>query len=89
MPHQNGMLTFEELRNIQEPELIQRIDGQFSDTSLTQVGVLVAQIYRDELVRRSQDKATRRMICLTWAITILTVMMFIGLIVQIWLAWKC
>jgi len=82
------MPSFEELRNIPEPELIKLIDQQLSDTSLTQVGVLVAQIYRDELVRRSQDKATKRMLCLTWVIAGLTTIMTIGLVVQIWLAWE-
>ena len=82
------MPSFEELRNIPEPELIKLIDQQLSDTSLTQIGVLVAQIYRDELMRRSQDKATKQMLCLTWAIAGLTAIMTIGLVVQIWLAWE-
>ena len=80
------MLSLEELRNISEPELIQIIDEQFSGTPLTQVGVLVGQIYRDELMKRSQDRATNTMIRLTRVITVLTVVMVIGLVVQIWLA---
>jgi hypothetical protein len=88
MPHQNGMPTFEELTNMSEGELIQKIDQQFSDSSLTQVGIIIAQIFRDELIRRSQSKSTNAILCLTRVVAVLTFIMVVGLVVQIWLAWE-
>jgi len=88
MPHPNGMLTLEELRSMPEDELVKRVDQQYSDSSLTSLGLVVAQIYCDELVRRNQDRVTKRMLFLTWTIAFLTAVMLIGLGVQIYLAWK-
>ena len=88
MPHPNGMLTLEELRSMPEDELVKRVDQQYSDSSLTSLGLVVAQIYHDELVRRNQDSVTKRMLFLTWVIAFLTAVMLIGLGVQIYLAWE-
>lgn len=37
--------------------------------------------------QRATQRQTRTMIALTWAVTIMTVVMLVGLGVQIWLAW--
>ena len=86
MPHQNGTLKYEELIRIPKNELIQNIDTQLGLNRPDQL--LRGQLYINELVRRDQDKATKRILRLTWAITFLTVVLVGGLGIQIYLAWK-
>ena len=61
MPHPNGMPTFIELRSMPDEELYQRIDQQFTLTPIER-HLMLAQLYRDELVRREQDRSTQAML---------------------------
>ncbi len=61
MPHPNGISTFDELRSMPDDELYQKIDQQFSLGSAPHHSML-AQLYRDELVRREQDRSTQAML---------------------------
>ena len=61
MPHSNGMPTLEELRNMRDEELVEKIDKQYSLTPDVR-HLLLAQCFRDELVRREQDRLTQKML---------------------------
>ena len=61
MPHPNGMPTHEELRRMSNDDLATRIDQQYSLTPDTR-HLLLAQCYRDELVRRENDRTTKAML---------------------------
>ena len=61
MPHPNGMPTLEELRHMPEEELAKKIDQQYSLTPDVR-HLLLAQCFRDELVRREQDRNTQAML---------------------------
>jgi hypothetical protein len=87
--------THKEIRTMSKEKLIEHIDECLKDinpargnSTLDMNLLLLIQIYRDELVRREQDKATRQMLYLTWAITFLTFVMLSGLVIQIYLAIK-
>lgn len=64
MPHPNGMPTLEELKNIRDEELAEKIDKQYSLTPDVR-HLLLAQCFRDELVRREQDRVTQKMLDFT------------------------
>jgi len=83
MAHQNAKLSVEKLRNTSESEAVKIIDQHLSGISPDQSNPLVAQIYRDELVRRSQDKATGSMLCYTRWITIMTVIMTVATVINL------
>ena len=61
MPHPNGMPTHEELRGMSDDDLGTRIDQQYSLTPDTR-HLMLAQCFRDELVRRENDRATAAML---------------------------
>lgn len=61
MPHPNGMPTLDELRNMPDEELAKKIDQQYSLTPDVR-HLLLAQCFRDELVRREQDRSTQAML---------------------------
>ena len=89
MAEQAGKITHEKLTTVTESEAIEIINYHLSSLPGPDVkSDLIARLYLDELVRRSQDKATKRMLCLTWVIAALTVVLVFGLGVQIWLAFK-
>jgi hypothetical protein len=71
MPYQSGMLTLEEIGNSSDEELKKLIDQQFANEIDTR-GLLATQIYRDELVRREQNKATQAMLGYTEKMHIMT-----------------
>ena len=80
-------MTYAELRGLSEEELIKRFNDNITSDPNIQ-NMFYAQLYRDELMRKSQDKATKSMICLTRIITALTIALVIGLVIQIWFAFK-
>lgn len=93
MPHPNGIPTYEELGSMSETELVQNIDEliknlqpEYPNNNSNINNLLRAQPFRDELVRREQDKSTRAMLCLTKVIAVLTAVMLIGLGIQIYIA---
>jgi hypothetical protein len=88
MPHPNGFPTWAELKVMPEEELIEKIDHLHGYGGENRSHRLLIQIYNGELLRRPQDRATKEMIWLTRAITFLTVILVIGLVVQIWLTVK-
>lgn len=57
MSHPNGMPTHDELRSMPDEELTERIDEQYSLTPDAR-HLLLAQCFRDELVRREQERGT-------------------------------
>lgn len=61
MPHPNEMPTHDELRRMPDEELVQRIDQQYSLTPDAR-HLLLAQCFRDELVRREQEQSTQAML---------------------------
>jgi hypothetical protein len=71
MPHPNGMPTHDELRSIPDEELAKRIDHQYSLTPDAR-HLLLAQCFRDELVRREQERSTKEMLNYTAQMTKLT-----------------
>jgi len=71
------MPTYEELRRLSKRGLMQKINEQWAPPELTQVGFAVGMFYRDELVRRSQNR-------FTWAIIVLTIAMLVLTGVQVW-----
>jgi len=83
MPH-----SFRELRSMSGDDFIKSIDHQFSNPLPSQLDVLLGQIYRDEWIRREQDKVTKAILRLTRVIAFLTLVMLFGLGVQIYIAWK-
>jgi len=94
MPHPNGMPTFDELRNMPDAELYESIDKQFSLTP-NERHLMLAQLYRDELLRREQDKSTQSMLDYTDKIfqftaqirnmtTVILVATVLGVAVSIW-----
>jgi hypothetical protein len=61
MPNPNGMPTHGELRSISAEELAKSIDRQYALTPDVR-HLLLAQLFRDELVRRDQEQATAAML---------------------------
>lgn len=61
MPHPNGMPTLEELRKMPDEELAGKVDHQYSLTPDVR-HLLLAQCFRDELVRREQNRSTQAML---------------------------
>jgi hypothetical protein len=61
MPYPNGMPTHDELRSMPDEELAKRIDQQYSLTPDAR-HLLLAQCFRDELVRREQERSTTEML---------------------------
>jgi hypothetical protein len=61
MPHANGMPTLDDLRNMPDEELAEKVDRQYSLTPDVR-HLLLAQCFRDELIRREQDRNTQRML---------------------------
>ena len=86
MPLPNGLPTLNELKTMSEIELIEGIDKLYSRQNLSDFYLSLARRYEDELARRPQERATKTMIRLTWAIAALTVALLVGLVVQIYLA---
>lgn len=82
MPHRNGLPTHEELRTLSESEIATRIDvvldGPASDWRF-----MYAQMFRDELVRREQDRATVRMLAWTRQVRNLTGVILLLTVVNI------
>jgi hypothetical protein len=62
MPDQKTNITYKELRETPEPEMIKTIDYHLGGIDLTQKSDIVARIFHDELVRRSQDKFNQVML---------------------------
>jgi hypothetical protein len=85
MPHPNGLPTVNELRSMSEDELMAEADKAYSHSSRAPFYFSLGGLYLDEVVRRPQDRATKTMVRLTQAITGLTVVLVIGLGVQIYL----
>jgi hypothetical protein len=71
MPYPNGMPTHDELRSIPNEELAKKIDQQYSLTPDAR-HLLLAQCFRDELVRREQERSTKEMLNYTAQMTKLT-----------------
>jgi hypothetical protein len=71
MPYPNGMPTHDELRSIPDEELAKKIDQQYSVTPDAR-HLLLAQCFRDELVRREQERSTKAMLNYTAQMTKLT-----------------
>jgi hypothetical protein len=71
MPNPNGMPTHEELRSISTEELVKSIDRQYALTPDVR-HLLLAQLFRDELVRREQEQATSTMLKYTVEVRNLT-----------------
>jgi len=61
MPHSNGMPTHDELRNMRDEDLAKKIDQQYSMMPDAR-HLLLAQCFRDELVRREQNRSTQAML---------------------------
>jgi|RhiMetdeSRZDD1v2_1073273.scaffolds.fasta_scaffold236526_2 hypothetical protein len=81
------MPTYEELISISCEDLVKAYnDNMTSDPNIQ--NMFMAQSYRDELVKRSQDKTTKRILFLTWVIVFLTPVLVVGLVIQIRLAWN-
>src|SRR5262245_14088895 len=57
MPNANGLPTHDELRSLSETDLVRSIDRQYSMTP-NERHLLIAQLFRDELARRQQEKST-------------------------------
>jgi hypothetical protein len=69
MPHPNGIVTYEEIRKMSEGDLIQEIEKHIRTLNLESAKntininyLLLVQPFRDELVRREQDKITQAML---------------------------
>lgn len=61
MPNANGMPTYDELRSLSESDLEKSIDRQYSMTP-NERHLLIAQLFRDELARRGQERSTAAML---------------------------
>jgi hypothetical protein len=61
MPHPNGMPTHAELRSMPDEELVKSIDRQYSLTPDAR-HLLLAQCFRDELIRREHEQSTTAML---------------------------
>ena len=72
MPLKNGLATQQELMTMPEAELIAKID-QAIDGAVSDWRVTLAQLYRDELVRRRQEKSEARMLAWTRNVRDLTI----------------
>jgi hypothetical protein len=99
MPHQNGMPTLAELQAMSAEELGSKVDQQFSMTPAPW-RLMLAQIFRDELVRREQDRTTQSMLDytermyrytkqvrnLTWVILVATLLSLFASGVSLWVS---
>ena len=92
MPLPSGMSTREEIRGMSCDELVCKIDAQCSRGPLDPLDLFIAQIYRDELVRKEQDKATQAMFGYTRKMTrmtvIITIFTFLNLAATVVLLFK-
>jgi len=70
MPLKNGLPTQHELMRIPESDLFTKIDETMGGTG-SEWRFMLAQLYRDELVRRRQDATNKNMWRLTIAIAVL------------------
>jgi hypothetical protein len=79
MPLKNRLLTQQELMSIPEGELFAKIDEAL-DGPVHEGRFMLAQLYRDELVRRRQDATNANMWRLTIAIAVLTLVNVLAVI---------
>lgn len=86
MPHPHGMPTYDELENMSEAELKQRIDQQYSLPNRSYNIQTLAETFRDELHKRGQKKIEERMLSYTKQVTILTYIILFATLVSLALA---
>jgi len=82
MPYPNGMPTYEELRSMSNDDLAKEVDQQFSLTPDTR-HLLLAQCFRDELVRRENDCTAATMLRYTKHVRNFTIAILIATLVPL------
>jgi hypothetical protein len=82
MPLKNGLPTHAEMRALPEAELVVEIDAALNG-EISPWRVAKAQLYRDELVRREQDKTNKSIRNLTWAVLAFTVVNVVSRTVRV------
>lgn len=87
MPLKNGLPTQRELMMLAETDLIDRID-QALDGSVTTWRTTLAQIYRDELVRRRQESASGSMLAWTRQVRNMTLVIVLLTIINVIVAFR-
>ena len=101
MPHPNGMPTVAELRTMSAEELASKVDQQFSMTPAPW-RLMLAQCFRDELVRREQEQSTQSMLSyteemnhftkqvrnLTVVILVATLLSLVASGASLWVGWR-
>jgi len=92
MPHPNGLLTHAELTTIGDEDLVRRIDQLYAGTP-SDWRLLLANLLRDELLRRGQERATAAMLRwtrqvrnMTVAILVLTIVNIVIVLLSVWTA---
>ncbi len=82
MPHPNGMPTHDELRTMSDDELAKRIDQQYSMTPDVR-HLLLAQCFRDELIRRENERTTSTMLRYTRQVRDFTIVILVATILAL------
>jgi hypothetical protein len=88
MPY--SLNSYEELNKLTTSELVDKINENVSRHN-TGGGLEIkpffnAQFYVSEVVKRQQDKQTKTMLCMTWAITGMTVVITVATLINLFLA---
>jgi hypothetical protein len=68
MPHRNGVPTYHELCKMPNDEIIEKIDSIVGGHTGTES--IMVPMYRDELVRRRQDRWTKQVRNMTIVMTV-------------------
>lgn len=71
--------TFEGMREITDGELLEVYNQQAKNTS---IGLA---FLRDEIQRREQNRQTRTMVTLTWSIAVMTLVVTVATLINVWL----
>ena len=86
MPLKNGLPTHQEMRALSEADLVGRIDDAL-DGSVSPWRMSLAQLYRDELVRREQDKTNASMLKWTLQVRNMTLVILAATIINVVVAY--
>jgi hypothetical protein len=83
--------TFDNLRSSKDDVLIEQVNGQlreFKDSKTSgsdrALFLIRAQMLMQELARRDQDRQTRRMLDYTRAVTVMTGVITVMTLIQVW-----
>lgn len=71
--------TFEGMREMTDGELLEVYNQQAKNTS---IGLA---FLRDEIQRREQNRQTRTMVTLTWSIAVMTLVVTVATLINVWL----